>query len=281
MFRTLASTSALAVAVAFAQPALAQDAGPYFNGPYVSVAGGLDTQASDSRRLRFDTDLDGTYGDVVRTAAGANAFGPGFCSGTAVGSTAAAGCSSDDDEIGYAVRAGFDFRQPDSPLVAGLLVEASGSNAVDYSSGFSTTPASYTFSRELDYSIALRSRAGISPGDGRGLFYITGGVAYARINHDFVTTNTANSFTVVNDDDMRFGVQAGAGAELMITPSIGIGLEYLYSRYDDDKAYVAVGKGTAGATNPFLLVNSTGTNLRPSRTDLDLQSFRGTVSFHF
>lgn len=279
MFRVTMTASALALATAIATPAMAQDEGPYFEGIYVQAAAGLDTQASNSRKLTFDTNLDGTYGDVVRNTAGVAAFSPGYCRGAANGNAPLAGCVSDEDDLGYAVRVGYDFR--DGPLVGGIVLEGSRSNAVDYTSGFSSTPASYTTSRELDYAVALRSRAGISPGDGRGLFYVTGGVAYARINHDFATTNTANSFTVVNDDDMRLGVQFGGGAELMVTRNIGIGLEYLYSRYDDDKSYVAVGKGTAGATNPFLLVNASGTNLRTQFTDFDLQSFRGTVSFHF
>lgn len=279
MFRVILTTSAVAVVAAIAQPAMAQDDGPYFEGLYVSGAVGLDTQASNSRKLTFDTDLNGTYGDVVRTSTGVAAFTPGYCRGAAITNRPLGGCVSDEEDLGYALRVGYDFR--DGPLVAGVLLEASASNAVDYTSGFSSTPASYTTSRELDYSIALRSRAGFSPGDGRGLFYITGGLAYARINHDFATTNTVNSFTVVNDDDMRLGVQFGGGAELMVSRNIGIGIEYLYSRYDDDKSYVAVGKGTAGATNAFLLDNPNGTNLRTQFTDFDLQSFRGTVSFHF
>lgn len=263
-----------------AQPAMAQDAGPYFDGPYVSGAASLDSQASNARRLAFDTNRDGTYDDDVRTSTGALAFSNGFCRGAANGSTRANGCAADDDDLGYAVRLGYDRRFDGGPLVGGILIEGSTSKAVDYTTGYSTTPASYTTSRELDYSIAARTRAGYSPGDGRGLFYVTGGLAYARIKHGFASTNTANTFEVINDDKMRLGVQFGGGAELMLTPNIGIGLEYLYSRYDDDKSYVAVGRGTTAATSPFV-VTSGGTNLRPSVTDLDLQSFRATANFHF
>lgn len=278
MLRAITTASILALAAAAAQPAFAQDASPYFEGPYVSGTVSLDAPGKDSDKLTFDTNRDGGFDNAVATTTGANAFSPGFCDGAATGATRAAGCTADDDDIGYAVRVGYDRRW--GSLVGGVLIEGSKSNAVDYTSGFSTTPASYTTSRELDYSIAARTRAGFSPGDGRGLFYVTGGVAYARIDHGFATTNTANSFDIVGDDKMRFGVQFGAGAELMVTPNIGLGLEYLYSRYDDDRSYVAVGKGTAPATNPFLLVSG-GTNLRTANSDFNLQSFRATASFHF
>lgn len=280
MLRSIASVTIAALTAVSAQAVSAQEAGPYFEGFYVSGAVSLDTPLDDATRIVFDTNRDGTFEDQVLTTTGSNAFSPGFCSGAARGATAGARCTSDKEDIGYAIRAGYDFRVGSGPLVAGVVVEASSSDAIDFTTAFSTTPASYTTSREIDYSFALRSRAGYSPGDGRGLFYITGGVAYARINHGFSTTNTANAFTINNDDDMRLGVQAGGGAELMLTPNIGIGLEYLYSRYDDDQFFVAVDRGTAGATNPFLLVSG-GTNLRPAQTDLELQSFRVTASFHF
>jgi hypothetical protein len=61
---------------------------------------------------------------------------------------------------------------------------------------------------------------------------------------------------------------------------ISVGAEYLYNRYDDDKYFVAVGPGTAPATNPFLL-NGGGMNMRPSRTNFDFHTVRATVNFHF
>ena len=50
----------------------------------------------------------------------------------------------------------------------------------------------------MDYAISGRGRLGFTPG-GRALVYGTGGVSYARIDHDFFTTNAANSFGEVND----------------------------------------------------------------------------------
>lgn len=277
---TFLATAILAGAIA--HPAAAQDADPdFFDGVYVGGHIGLDasTDSTDSG-IVFDTDGDGTYGDPVLTTTGANAFSPGFCNGIANGPQASAGCSNDDDDFGYGVRIGFDKRIGDGPIVAGLLVEGAMSEAEEYSTGFSTTPASYTFVRGVDKSVALRGRLGISPGSGRGLLYVTGGVAYADIDHDFVTTNGANSFTMTDDDKWRLGGQIGGGGELYLTDNISLGLEYLYSRYDDDDAYVLVGAGTAPATNPFLL-DSGQTGLRPSDPNLSIHSIRTTLNFRF
>lgn len=270
------------LAGAFAQPAFAQDADPqFFDGFYVGGSFGLD--AIDDERgegIVFDTDGDGEYGDGVITTTGSDAFNPGYCNGAANGAEASDGCSDDKSRYGYGVRIGFDQRIGNGPVVAGLLVEGALSESEDYSTGFSTTPASYTFVRGLDKSVALRGRLGVSPGSGRGLLYVTGGVAYADIDHDFVTTNTANSFTMTNDDDWQLGGQIGAGGELYLTDNISFGLEYLYSRYDDDDAYVLVGAGSAPATNPFLL-DSGETALRPSDPNLNIHSIRTTLNFRF
>ncbi len=280
MTRTIFATSAAGIAMLVSAPAFAQDAPTTYDGFYVGGAVSLDTfGGKDGEGITFDTDRDGQFGDVVTTTTRANAFSPGFCSGAANGSQAVQGCSNDDEDIGYAVRVGYDKRIG-RVGVAGLLVEGSTSKAREFSTGFSTTPASYTTIRELDYAISARGRLGISPGDGRGLIYATGGVSYARIDHDFATTNGANSFDIVNNNDMVFGGQIGGGAEVIVAGGLTLGMEYLYSRYDDDKSFVAVGPGTAGATNPFLLTSG-GTNLRPGVTDFTTSSFRATLGYRF
>lgn len=272
-------------ALVLAAPVAAQDmdddapAGGYFNGFYIGGTFALDATANDDNDgIAFDTNRDGTYDNTVNTVAGANAFSPGFCGGNALAPTP--GCSDDDDSYGYAIRAGYDTRVGDGPFVAGLLVEAAKSESVDYVSAFSTTPARYTIGRQLDHNFALRGRLGVSPGDGRGLFYVTGGVSYGKIQHDFTTSNGANSFTENNDDRYELGGQVGGGAELYFMPNASVTFEYLYSSFDDDDYYVAVGQGTAPATNPFLL-NGGGTNLRAADTDLALHSFRVGLNFRF
>lgn len=273
------------VALAVAVPAAAQDAdrapaSGYFNGFYVGGTFALDATANDDDGgIAFDVNEDGTFDNTVVTTTGANAFSPGFCGGSALNRTNT-GCADDKDSYGYAIRAGYDTRVGDGPFVAGLLVEAAKSESVDYVTAFSTTPASYTIARQLDHNFALRGRLGVSPGDGRGLFYVTGGVAYGKIDHAFSTSNTANSFTETNDDRYELGGQLGGGAELYFMPNASVTFEYLYQSFEDDSYYVSVGQGTAPATNPFLR-NGGGTFLRPANTDYNLHSFRVGLNFRF
>ncbi len=278
--KKFAFTTATALVAMAATPAMAQDAQPEtFDGVYVGGFIGLDANAgSNADTLVFDTDQDGAFDNIVRTTTGSDAFSPGFCNGIANGARASSGCTSDDDDFVFGGRIGLDQRQ--GVLVTGIVLEGHTSNAADFTTGFSTTPASYTTIRELDYAISGRGRIGISPGDGRGLFYVTGGVSYAKIDYDFVTTNGANSFTLDDDSDWAFGAQLGGGAEVLVTPNIGFGVEYLYSQYNDDDLVVNVGPGTAGPTNPFLLVSG-ATDLRQRDTTLDTHSLRATLNFHF
>lgn len=277
----LLTASLLALAVA--APAAAQDAeqpSDPFNGLYVGGTFGLDATANDDDGgFVFDTNRNGEFDDTVRTTTGADAFAFGDCGGSANGRNVINGCTDDEDDIAYSIRAGYDQRIG-SNLVAGLLVEATKSETRDFVSAFSTTPASYTIERGLDHSFALRGRLGFAPGDARGLFYVTGGVAYGKMEHEFATTNTANSFAQVNDDDYELGGQIGGGAELYILPNASISFEYLYQSFDDGDYYVDVGRGTAPATNPFLL-NGGGTFLRAAETDYNLHSFRVGLNFRF
>lgn len=276
----LASTAMLVLAAA-AAPVAAQDtASDRFNGFYVGGTVGIDVTADrGDDGFAFDTNRDGSFDNTVRTVAGADAFSPGSCGGFALAPTNT-GCSDDDDDIAYSIRAGFDSRLGGGPLVAGIVAEAAKSESRDFVSAFSTTPARYTIERQLDYSFALRGRLGFSPGDGRGLFYVTGGVAYGKMDHEFYTSNGANSFTQREAREYAWGGQVGGGAELYLTNNISLNLEYLYQSYKDDDYFVEVGPGTAPATNPFLLVSG-GTNLRAADTNYDLHSLRAGLNLRF
>ena len=268
----------MGLAFAVATPVMAQqDPATHFNGPYIEGFGGLAARSSDNRSsLEFDTNQDGQYGDTVR-AAGNNAFSPGFCDGRALGSRPENGCRGDRDRIEYGGRIGYDYRI--NNFVVGGLIEASKNNSVDVTSGYSTTPASYALQRKLDYNVSARLRAGYTPGGGM-LFYVTGGGSMAKIDHDVFSTNVANSFDYVRDNKRVWGWQAGGGGQLMVTNNVSLGVEYLYNRYNDDKAYVLVGRGTAPATNPFV-VTSGATRMRVADDRFDYHSLRATVGFHF
>ncbi|HWT44028.1 MAG TPA: outer membrane beta-barrel protein [Sphingopyxis sp.] len=276
--KNLSLLAALAAAGA-AMPAMAQegrDTSQDFNGPYISIAGGGTLQGSDrGETLVFDTNRDGTYGDQVTTSGGANAFSPGFCNGAATG-TANLGCKNDKDGPEYYARLGYDKRMGN--FVIGAVLEGGRSHARDSVSGFSTTPASYTMSREADYQAGARLRAGYTPGGG-ALFYVTGGGAYARLDNKFTTSNTANSFSD-NGKTNGWGYAAGGGAEVMVTNNISVGLEYLYTDLKDKDYVVNVGPGTAPPTNPFLL-NGGGTDIQRSNPHFRTHSVRGSLSLRF
>ena len=273
------STSMLVTAASigmFAAPAMAQSGGNDWQGGYIGGSIGANIQGSDTgETVLFDTDRDGTFGDTIRNAAGANAFSPGFCNGAAVGRTPAEGCTSDKDKIAYSVRAGYDLQRGN--IVYGVVLEAGTSKSHDSVSAFSITPASYTLTRELDYSLGARVRAGYTAGP--ALLYATGGVAYARIDNSFSTTNTANSFAN-NGKTGSFGYSAGGGAEAKVTQNISVGVEYLYTNFTKDNFRVNVGPGTALPTNAFLLVSG-GTDFRRSDRDFDSHGVKLHLNYRF
>ncbi len=260
-----------------ATPAFAQSDDEQWEGAYIGGSFGLGAQSNDrSENVVFDTNLDGSFDNNVNTVLGANAFSPGFCGGAATGNSAAGGCRGDKDGYDYNIRAGYDMQSGN--IVYGFLLEGGKSESRDSVTAFSTTPAAYTFTRKLDYSVQARARVGYAA---RGaLFYATGGAAYAKINNSFSTTNGANSFTD-NGNSKSWGYSYGGGTEVKVARNFSIGLEYLYTNFVDDDYVVSVGRGTAATTNPFLLVNPQGTDMRRGDSDFDTHSIRLTAAFRF
>jgi outer membrane immunogenic protein len=271
--RTLMGAGAAALTL-IAAPAMAQDGDPAFDGFYVGGSVGYTVQNNDvGETIEFDAGRNGSFGDTIETSAGDDAFSPGFCNGAAT-SSANVACLNDKDDIEYYGRIGFDKQM--GKFVIGAVAEFGKSEARDSVTAYSTTPAFYTMTRELEWNGALRLRAGMVAGEST-LFYATGGGAYAKLDNSFSSSNTANSFAV-EGDDMAWGWQAGGGIEQKIGRNFSLGLEYLYSRYDDSDSRVAVGTGTAGATNPFVLAG--GADFRRS-SDFDFHSLRATAAFRF
>lgn len=273
--------AAAAVLALNAVPAAAQEwSGPYFG---LTIGAG-EVDDADGERTEFDTNLDGTFDDTVRTGAGADAFSSslttpaGFCGGAPVANNFAAGCLDDDSETDFSFRGGYDWRS--GSLVYGVVGELSKVTASDAVTAFSTTPASYTFERDVDALLALRGRLGFAIG--RFLPYATAGVAYGEVENTFRTSNGANSFTPSRASSNVTGWQGGAGVEAQVGERLRLGVEYLYTNLeDDDGLTVRVGPGAAPPTNPFLLVNAQGTDMRRSETDFKLQQLRFTASFAF
>ncbi len=267
------------LALGAAMPAAAQssDYNDNWTGFHIGGSFGYGAQNNDTNSsVVFDTNLDGEYNDTVRTAAGANAFSPGFCNGQARTATPAGGCNNDKDGFEYFARAGYD--QQMGNFVVGIMGEFGRAEIRDSVTAYSTTPANYVFNRELDWQANIRGRAGYATNG--ALFYVAGGPSYAKIDREFTSTNTANSFTEFGDNH-AWGVSGGGGVEVKVTSNLTFGLEYMYSRFYDDDSGISVGAGTAPATNPFLLVNPAGTDMRRTDTKFDYHGIRMTAGLRF
>jgi outer membrane immunogenic protein len=260
----------------YASPALAQSDTNDWQGGYVGASVGAHFQGKDKgETVLFDTNRDGKFGDTVRTSTGSDAFSPGFCNGAAEGRTPAEGCKGDKDKIAFTVRAGYDMQSGN--MVYGVVVDAGTSETRDSVSAFSTTPAFYTLTREIDYTVGARLRAGYTAGP--ALLYATGGLAYARIDNSFSTSNALNSFGD-NGKTGSFGYSVGGGAEAKLAEHVSVGVEYLYTNFTKDNYRVNVGPGTALPTNPFLLVSG-GTDFRRSDRDFDSHGAKLNLNFRF
>jgi outer membrane immunogenic protein len=260
-------TALFAAPVAFAQE---------FDGPYVGGSIGYGFQSKDDNEtILFDRGFDGTT-DTVTTTANADAFSPGFCGGSAT-SSANANCRDDRNDIQYHVRAGYDAQFGN--WVVGAVGEFGRSKVRDSVSAFSTTPASYTMTRTIDWEGSLRVRGGYVFGE-KTLAYGTVGPAYARIGNSFATSNTANAFAD-NGDSFSWGIVGGGGMERKLSSNLSVGVEYLYTRYNDDDYRVRATQGAANAINPFILFGAPGTEFRRSDPHFDFHAVRATISFRF
>lgn len=276
----------LTLALAIATPAVAQDSGAVdWTGPYVGGSFGYTFQKDDNgEHLRFDTNADGNFNDVVRAGnptTGPDAFAFGTCGGAALGRTAAEGCNDDKDAISWMGHVGYDKQF--GSLVAGVVAEGGKAYISDSVTEFSTTPHSYTMTRRIGYNGNLRARLGYTTPGGI-MPYITGGLAYAKVKNSFSTTNnasnTGNAFTESNRKEDAWGYTMGGGIEAKVSPNFSIGARYLWTRYKANDYSVNVSRGTAGATNPFIITPSGSTNIE--RGDkFDTQSVMVTTSFRF
>ncbi|QYF85944.1 outer membrane protein [Brevundimonas sp. PAMC22021] len=280
MRATLAAGAALASMVIGGSPAMAQTDRDWTGLSVGILGGGLQTKDRSGERLVFDRDFDGQFDDAVVTVPGADAFSPGFCGGSANGAQAAQGCDDDKEGVEAALRVGYD--QQFGSFVVGALAEVSTSTAEDSVTGFSTTPAYYTFKRNLQGMVAARLRAGYAIGP--ALLYGTGGYAMGRIDNRFTTSNTVNAFSTTNDDETDAdGWQAGGGVEWRLAPRLSATAEYLYTSLDvDDPFVVRVSRGGAPATNPFILpLNTAGTDIARTAEEFRVHAVRIGMAYRF
>jgi outer membrane immunogenic protein len=277
--RSLYLAAAFLASSAIASPAFAQEDERPFSGFYIGGSvGATISPGNDGETILFDRNLDGTFGDTITTSAGANAFSPGFCAGTPNTTAPAGGCESEDLNLEFSGRLGFDWQMDN--LVIGLIGEVGKTDARSSVTAFSTTPANYTITRELDYLANLRARVGttITPST---LVYGTAGVAYAKLDNSFTTTNTVNSVTARGEDE-SWGFVLGAGVEQKMGRNLSVGIEYLYHQLKDENFRVRLGAAAGTpATNPFIIANANGTDFARSSDDFNLHSVRAVVNFRF
>lgn len=258
-------------------PALAQALD--WSGPYVGGRVGYGYQPEDTgERVEFDTNLDGSFGDTVRTAGGANAFAPGFCGGTADSATATE-CNQDKNGIEFGVHAGYDHQVAGTSMLIGVVAEIERSKVRDGVTAFSSTPAFYSFERRLRGSAGVRARAGVIFGNTLG--YGTAGFAYGKVRRSFTTSNRVNTFTLSDDDDRSVGYRVGGGVEHRLTGNISIGAQYLFTGFKDKDFTVRTGGANVPVSNPFILVNPNGTDLRRTSSRFNINNLSVVANFRF
>lgn len=269
--KSIVSAALLGVLTLAAAPASqAQE----WSGLYVGAQAGTGFQRNkDKESIRFDTDLNGASGNQVNNAAGTNAFSPGFCNGAAT--TPNTGCRKHDGGFEFGGRAGYDWQF--GSIVVGAVGEATRTQVQDSVTAFSTTPAAYTMTRELDGLLAARARLGFAMR--RNLPYVTGGYAKGKIDRQFSTTNTANTFAARGGGKGADGWQLGAGIDRRLTQQVSLGLEYLYTNLKDDGYRVRASGGPAGG--PFTAANPSGTDFSRSQEHFKVQAVRMTAAYRF
>lgn len=267
------------VAVAFGTPAMAQDTGvATWTGPYVGGSIGLArVDGKSGETLRFDTDGDGEFDDVV-TSGGTDIF-TGYCGGRARSGAAADECVGDRTGTDWAGHVGFDMQF--GSIVAGVVAEGGMADVDDSVTGFTNEPADYTLTRRLRENAAVRARVGFAMQN--TLIYATGGGAYGKIKNRFGSRfNTTNAFDGTSKDD-AWGWTAGAGIEQKIGDNFSVGLLYRYTSLDPDNSEVVVTQGTAPATGPFTNPTTTSgqTVIGRSNDNFNYHSARLTASLRF
>lgn len=255
MKTTMKTMLAVGVATLAALPAAAQTTSDRtWTGPYIGGQLGYAFQPKDNDEvISFDRNQDGTFGDQVNNAAGANAFAPGFCGSEPTSRAPGTGCRGDRDSVNWRVHAGYDVQMGN--LVFGGVAEFGRTHTLnDAVTAFSTTPAFYTMSREYRYGGNLRARAGFALGD--TLLYGTGGGSWASVYKRYASSNTTNIASFDRRDN-AYGWNAGGGIEQRVSDRFSIGMLYLFTGLNDKNRDLQLAGGPT--TAPFTPFTNTAT----------------------
>lgn len=242
-----------------AQPMLSPIAAPAatdWTGFYVSIFGGGTFNPSTPGVLQLDQDRDGNFSEPLVPPLSV-AFGSNFI-------------GSHDGGFTGGIAAGYDVQM--DRVVFGGIIDVAYVDYADRQSGFSSTPASYTELRELDFLGTVRARAGYLVTDNL-LAYVHGGLAVGDVQYSFVSTNPNRTSTGGND--LAVGYQVGGGLETMITENVSLGVEYAYTNLGESNF------NTTFTNAPFVVVNPTGTDARGSDRIFDFHTVKATLSYKF
>jgi len=234
-----------------------------WTGLYIGVQGGGAFNTGDPDDLGLQTN--GFDGPIL--GGGVDAFGDNFSS------------SSDSSFMGGA-HIGYDY-QIDN-VVLGAVLDINALDVSQTASAFSNTPAFYTAERSLDYLATARLRAGytVTP---NALAYVTGGLAYGKVDYDFSTNSPAvtgvNPAAIEREDEDEFGFTVGGGMEVMVTDNISFGAEYLYTNLGGGDSYTRISGGPFdGSGTAVVPGNSTDFE---SKGDFDFHTVTAKLSYRF
>jgi outer membrane immunogenic protein len=93
--------------------------------------------------------------------------------------------------------------------------------------------------RTLDWFVTLRGRAGLAVDN--VMFYATGGLAFANIDHTVTALPGLLNLNLINSSDTRFGWTIGGGIEYYISDRISLKSEALYIQFEDERQNIPIG----------------------------------------
>ncbi len=157
------------------------------------------------------------------------------------------------------------------------LGQSIGVNVPTGASGI-RAPIALTMSENTRWLASARARLGFT-GWGNGLYYATGGVAWADTEYDGATLNQETNIRFGNShhyvsETTKTGWVVGGGAEYQVTQNILLRGEYLYYKFNNGFTGTASGTTIAGLPLTTLPVNFTWNSY-------NVQVARVAVSYKF
>jgi outer membrane immunogenic protein len=216
-------------------PVKAPSEPPYnWSGCYVGLNGGAGGSGS-----KFNTAVGGgTLLGATDAALVAQTGGTGSGDATSALGGGQAGCNWQSGTMVYGLAGDFDYFRSNPQLVNGTNTLTSGAQ-------FGVTQ-----SLKTDYFATVRPRIGIAAD--RNLFYITGGVAFTKVNYTqtYMDGNVPPGIGSASASKSLAGWTVGAGWEYAWTSNWTIKAEYLFAKFSTTNAFGVIADGT-GASNPL------------------------------